>query len=52
MDSLKFALHNNVSKSQVFWGFDFINIITWLESGGNSDTILRFAEYAGEQPLN
>lgn len=52
LDNLKFALSNNVNKLQVFWGFDFINIIVWLESTGHTDVILQFSEYAGEQPMN
>lgn len=41
-----------MSKLQIFWGFDFINIIVWLESTGNSEIILQFAEYVGGQPIN
>ena len=41
-----------MNKLQVFWGFDFINIIVWLESTGHTDVILQFSEYAGEQPMN
>ena len=52
LDNLKFAFYNSVSKLQIFWGFDFINIIVWLESTENSEIILQFAEYVGGQPIN
>ena len=52
LDNLKFALFNSVSKLQVFWGFDFINIVVWLENTGRSDIITQFAEYVCEQPVN